>query len=219
MRGRGGRSPCAQRDQRGGGRERSPGKSARGRGCSPSHWRPDRVSGPSAAAQGLGRREGRVPQVERGERGEARAAYVRRAAGGMKGAESGSRPARSPLLRSRVPAPARSAPQAFPGVAGGEDSRSRLPGRRARARAGRRGAGGGDVAAAQAGGAGPRREAEPPREEAPSGQGAAAGGSGNAGSGACPGERPARSVAGSAAGLARGPGSSGRERCPRGTGS
>lgn len=75
------------------------------------------------------------------------------------------------------------------------------------------------MATAQAGGARPRREAEPPGEEAPSGQGAAAGGSGNAGSGACPGERPAGSAAGAAAGLVSGPGSAGLAYCLRGVGS
>lgn len=74
------------------------------------------------------------------------------------------------------------------------------------------------MAAAQAGGARPRREAEPRREEALSGLGAAAGGSGNAGSGACPGERCARSAAGSAAGLRRRPGSPGCAFSPRGAG-
>lgn len=62
------------------------------------------------------------------------------------------------------------------------------------------------MAAAQAGGVGPRREAGSPEEEAPSGPGAAAGGSGNAGSGACPGERPARSVAGPPPGSSTGRG-------------
>lgn len=138
---------------------------------------PEKEGGPSPAG-GAGR-------------GEAGAAYVRRAAGGMKGAESGSRPAPSPL-----PAP-------DPGAHGSPDLpwgrwRGRPPAEavRARSQGGGRpgGAGGGDVATAQAGGARPRREAEPPGEEAPSGPGAAAGGSGNAGSGACPGERgpPAR---------------------------
>lgn len=57
------------------------------------------------------------------------------------------------------------------------------------------------------------------QEEVPSGPGAAAGGSGNAGSGACPGERPACLAARSAAGLGYRPGSPGRTFCPRGAGS
>ena len=74
------------------------------------------------------------------------------------------------------------------------------------------------MAAAQAGGARPRREAGRRREAAPSGLGAAAGGSGNAESGACPGERPARPAARSAAELGRRQRSPGRTFCPHGLG-
>lgn len=124
--------------------------------------------------------------------------YVRRAAGRMKGADSGSRPAPNPLpapgsrpQRALQPGPSLGS---LVGTTPGRGGQGAEPGRGGPADggAGRRGAGGGDVATAQAGGARPWWEAEPPGEEAPSGPGAAAGGCGNAGSGACPGERPAR---------------------------
>lgn len=182
-----------------------------GPGESAGIWRRrDRVVGPSPGAQGRGRRTGGVPKEEL--QGEAGASYVRRAAGGMKGAGGRSRLAQGSLL-----APAQSGGLSLPGGRW----RWRLPAEAVGARSrgpGGRGAGGGDVAAAQAGGARPRREAGRRREAAPSGLGAAAGGSGNAESGACPGERPARPAARSTAELGRRQRSPGRTFCPHGLG-
>lgn len=137
---------------------------------------------------------------------------MRPAAGHMKGAPPA---AAWPEARSLLPRPG--AAPAFPGIAGGGDPWPKRAARGARGPA-RSGAGGGDVAATQAGGARPRREAEQPREEALSGPGAATGGSGNAGSGACPGERRAGSASRSAAGLRRRPVSPGGAFSPRGAG-
>lgn len=172
------------------------------------------MAGPLAAAGGAEKEGGPSPAGGAG-RGEAGAAYVRRAAGGMKGADSGPRPLPAPGARlRRAGQPGRSlGSQAGTtpdqGCQGAEPGRGPAGG----------GARGGDVATAQAGGARPRREAEPPGEEAQSGPGAAAGGSGNAGTCACSGERPARSAVRAAAGLVHGRGAAGRACCSRGAGS
>lgn len=161
-----------------------------------------------------GRGGGRAESHRCERQGEAGAVYVRRAAGGMKGASGGPRPAPGFRAAGR-PRPSRGSLSAV--VTPGRGCLGAEPGAGGGGAGG--GAGGGDVAAGQAGGARRRREVEPPREEGPSELGAAAGGSGKAGSGACPGERPARPPPGSAAELGRGPGSPVRAFCPRGAGS
>lgn len=95
------------------------------------HRLQDRVVGPSPAAQGPGRRAGRVPQVRAPRRGGRR---VRAASGGRhEGRE------RRPQARSRLPRGR--AASAFPGVAVcGGDPWPRLSGRGARGRG--RGSGG-----------------------------------------------------------------------------